>query len=270
MAASITPFISTSPTVGPAAPSGLRLVVLAQNLSLPDDLVLAPDLSIYFSDIGEGTIKRLGASGAVTLVVSGLREPEGIVFLPGGSLLLAEQGKNRLLRYYPTSGVLTTFLQLVNKTGRAGLDGIAFDPASETLIVPDSPNGDLLRVALDGKNVQVIARGLARPTDAAVDRDGSILVADEFGNSIRRIRIDGTPQIVARVPMPDDVLIDQNGDIYTNSLADGAIHVIRAGDGKDHIFWPGLADPQGIAWTADRNLVVAESGRHRIVELIFR
>lgn len=270
IASPATPLFTASPTTGVLTTFAVRLVVLAKDLSKPDDLAVAPDGSIYFSDIGDASVKRLDPPGGVTRVVSGIEEPEGIVFLPDGSLVVAEQAKNRLLRYDLSSRTLTTFLNLVNKTGKAGIDGIAFDSSRARVIVPDSPNGTILSVGTDGKNVRVLGRGLARPTGAAVESDGSVLVAEEDGDDVRRLRPDGTSQIVARVPMPDDVLVDQNGDIYANSLADGAVHLTRAADGQDYIFWRGLAGPQGLAWTGDGNLLVAEAGNHRIIELIIR
>jgi sugar lactone lactonase YvrE len=267
------PPVSTSPSPGPSSPASRtpHLVVLVQNLGLPDDLVLAPDHSIYFSDVGDGTIRRLGADGQVTLIISNLQEPEGLVFLPDGSLLVAEQGKNRLLRFDLTTKQLVTFLQLENRTGHPGLDGIALDRKTTTVVVPDSPNGSLLRVNADGTNVHVIARGMLRPTGADVEPDGSILIADENGNAIRRLPANGSAaQLVARVPIPDDVIVDAGGNIYANTLGDGAIHHIDARTGKDQIIWRGLSNPQGLIFDADGNLIVADPGNHRIVKLIIK
>lgn len=237
---------------------------------MPDDLALAPDGSIYFSDIGDGAVKRVDRNGKVTRVVSGLQEPEGIVFLPDGSILVGEQAKNRVLRYDLYTGSLTTFMQLENRTSQAGLDGLAFDPLTLTVIVPDSPNGTLLRVSQDAKSVQVLAHGLARPTGAAVEPDGSILVAEENGNAIRRIRRDGTSEVLAKAQLPDDVVVDRNRNIYFDSLGEGTVHVINASNGQDNIFWQGLAGPQGLIVDSDGNIIVAESGMHRIVALITR
>ncbi len=248
-----------------------RLVVLAQNQPGPDDLVLAPDGTIYFSDVGDQTVKHLDRAGHVTVVLSKVQEPEGLVFLPDGSLIIAEQGRNRLLRYDFNTKQLTTFLPLSNRTGAMGVDGIVFDSKTRTLIVPDSPNDTLLRVSTDGQQVRTLARGLVRPTGAAIAADGSILVADENGGDIRRVPATGGPPArVARMPVPDDVVVDAAGNIYVNTLNEGAIHRIDARTGKDEIFWQGLKEPQGIMLDADGNLIVAEAGSQRIIKIVLR
>lgn len=68
------------------------------------------------SDVVDGTIQHFTATGQRQVVVSGLNEPEGIVILPDGSLLIAEQGKNRLVRYNPLDRSVRSFLNLRNKT----------------------------------------------------------------------------------------------------------------------------------------------------------
>jgi hypothetical protein len=53
------------------------IVVLAGNLPGPDDLDLAPDGSLYLSDVKEGTVSRYTPDGRLRVVVSGLSAPEG-------------------------------------------------------------------------------------------------------------------------------------------------------------------------------------------------
>ncbi len=244
--------------------------MLATNLPSPDDLVLGPDGLIYFSDVVDGTIKRLESSGRLTLLLSGLSEPEGMVFLPDRSLVIAEQGKNRLVKYDFGANRLSTFLQLQNRTGQLGVDGIAWDPQSGSLLVPDSPNGTLLRVSADGKLTATIASGFARPTDAAVEANGSILVVDENGGAVLRIGSGGasSPQVIDRLPVPDDVVVGPDAAIYVNTINEGAVHRIDPASGKDEIIVRNLSNPQGIALDAAGNLVIADAGRHRLVRLI--
>ncbi len=159
------PTATLSPTAAPA-PLNLnpQVTVLAEHLPEPDDLVLAPDGSSYLSDVTEGTIKQYTSNGQLNPILSGLSAPEGMAFLPDGSLVIAEQGKNRLIRYDFNSHSLVPFLDLVNRTGNLGVDGILWDGTN--LIVPDSPNGTILEVSQDGKMVWQLASGLVRPTGA--------------------------------------------------------------------------------------------------------
>ncbi len=229
-----------------------------------------PDGSILFSDVGNGTINQIARDGRVTTLLRGLSEPEGIVVLPDGALIVAEQNKNRLLHFRPNAGQpATTWLTLENKTGSAGVDGIERDAATGALIVSDSPNGRILRVSADAKNVRVIATGLVRPTGMAIDRDGSLIVADEYGNAVVHVRADGRFESLGHCATPDDVAIDAAGNIFVACLGDNSVRMIDAHDGTIKMV-ASIRDPQGILVDADGNLVVAEAGLNRVVRLKIR
>jgi sugar lactone lactonase YvrE len=248
----------------------MHITVLADNLPGPDDLAVGTDGSFYMSDVVEGTIKRFTATGQRQVVVSGLSEPEGIVILPDGSLLIAEQGKNRLVRYNPQDRSVRSFLNLKNNTRQAGLDGIALDRQTSpvaTLIVPDSPNGTVLRVTLDGQSITEVARGFLRPTSVWAEADGGLLVTDENGGALSRIHTDGTVERVASLSIPDDVVEDSAGNIFVTTLGDGAVHLIAAGSGLDSILVSGLSSPQGLVLDVDENLIVTDPGHHRLIKI---
>ncbi len=160
-------------------------------------------------------------------------------------------------------------MELENKTGKPGVDGIVRDPATGDIIVPDSPNGRVLRVGADAKSVHVIATGLVRPAGAAIERDGSIIVADENGNAVLHVRADGRFESLGHFATPDDIAIDSAGNIFVASLGDNGIRVIDAHDGAVRLVAT-IQNPQGILVDAEGNLVVAESGRNRIVRIKIR
>jgi sugar lactone lactonase YvrE len=261
------PAATLTPTAAPII-TDPQVIVLADHLSDPDDLFLAPDGSIYLSDVGDGTVRRYTDNGGLQLVLSGLDEPEGMVILPDGSLVIAEQGKNRLVRYDPGIQTLSPFLDLTNTTGQDGVDGLAWDARSQTIIIPDSPNGTILRLSSDGKSVTQVASGFARPTGAWVEPDGSILVTDENGNSLHRIHPDGSIEKLAALSIPDDVIEDISGNILVVTLGDNAIHLISRDTGRDSILAVRPVDPQGIIFAADGNLVVTDPGNHRLIKLV--
>jgi sugar lactone lactonase YvrE len=222
------------------------------------------------SDVVDGTIKRFTATGQMQVVVSGLNEPEGMVILPDGSMLIAEQGKNRLVRYNPQDRSVRPFLNLRNNTRQMGVDGIAIDRQTAsipTLIVPDSPNGTVLRVSLDGISITEVAQGFVRPTSAWVEADGGLLVTDENGGVLSRIHTDGTVERVTSLSIPDDVVEDSAGNIFVTTLGDGAVHLIAAGTVLDSIFVSGLSSPQGLVLDVDENLIVTDPGHHRLIKI---
>ena len=264
-------------TAAPVAPTAVQTnltqpkeVVLAQGLVAPDDLALSPDGSIFVSDVTTGAIQQVRQDGSVQTVLVGLSEPEGMVFLPDGALVIAEQGKNRLVRYDFKTRQVSPFLNLKNPTGQAGVDGIALDAheeGNETILVPDSPVGVVRRISLDASSDIVLATGFVRPTGAWAAQDGSILVVDENSGWLARIRVDGSIERLARLSIPDDVVADAQGNIFVVTLGDHAIHKISGSDYHDTILRSDFIDPQGLLITPDGNLIVADQGHHRIVEI---
>lgn len=241
-----------------------QVVVLAENFLEPDDLVLAPNGSIYISDVRAGTINEYTSTGQLNLIASGLSAPEGMAFLPDGSLVIAEQGKNRLVRYDFQSRALLPFLDLLNHTNNLGVDGILWDGIN--LIVPDSPNGTVLEISSDAKTIRPIASGLARPTGAWLEADGNLLIADENGNAVFRLYRDSRLEKVADFPIPDDVIVDSNGNIFVITLGDDTVHVLT--ENQDVTLVSGLNDPQGIVFDRDGNLIVTDSGNHRLIKIL--
>jgi len=258
----------TLPAIPTATPVPLnpnpQIIVLAENFLEPDDLVLAPDGSIFISDVTEGTIKEYTPEGQLNLVLSGLSAPEGMAFLPDGSMVIAEQGTNRLVRYDFQSKALLLFLDLVNNTNNLGVDGIIFDGIN--LIVPDSPNGTVLEVSTDGKTVRQLASGLVRPTGAWIEPGGNLLIADEYGNAVFRLHRDGALEKIADFSIPDDVIADANGNIFVVTLGDDAVHLLTAN--QDLILVSGLNNPQGIIFDTDGNLIVTDSGNRRLLKVL--
>lgn len=240
--------------------------MLSNNFVEPDDLVLAPDGSIYISDVSAGTIKQYTTDGQLNLLVSGLRSPEGMVFLPDGSMIIAEQERNRLVRYDMSSKTLKPFLNLVNQTDQLGVDGILWDGTD--IIVPDSPNGTVLKVSPDGNTVRQIASGLTRPTGAWLEPTGDLLIADEYGGAIYRLHQDGTLDKLAYFSFPDDVVADASGNIFIVTLGDNAIHLLKGGTNEDVILVSNLNQPQGIIFDRDGNLIVSDSGNHRLLKVL--
>jgi sugar lactone lactonase YvrE len=261
---------ATSTNIPTATPVPLNLspqiILLAEDFLEPDDLVLAPDGSVYISDVTEGTIKQYTPQGQLNLILSGLSAPEGMAFLPDGSLIIAEQGNNRLIRYDFQSKTMLPFLDLPNRTNNLGVDGIIWNGSN--LIVPDSPNGTVLEVSVDGKTVRQLASGMVRPTGAWAEPDGNLLIADEYGNAIVRLYPDGTLEKIADFSIPDDVIEDPSGNIFVVTLGDNAIHVITAQNKEDVILVNGLADPQGLIFDLDGNLIVTDSGHHQLLKIL--
>jgi hypothetical protein len=92
-----------APTAVPAQPG---VTVLANGFGSPDDLAVDPrDGTIYFGDFSNNAVNRVPPDGGTPVpVATGIQEPEGIVILDDGRLIVAEQKTNRLLLVDPRDG----------------------------------------------------------------------------------------------------------------------------------------------------------------------
>jgi len=247
--------------------------VLLSGVGRPDDLTFDPQGRLLFSDFYHGTISRLNANGSVTIIVSGLAGPEGMVFLSDGTMIIAEQRTNRILTLAPGAKALTVLRALPGRPSglpcKDGVDGIALDATTNTLIVPDSPTGNVYRMSLDGKQLTLLASGIARPVGAAVDAQGNIYVADECGGVVVRITPDGKSTRIGGFGQPDDVAFDHHGNLLVIDLLP-SIHAlirVRQSTSKHEILANrGFIEPQGLIVDSNDNIYVSDDYANMIVE----
>jgi sugar lactone lactonase YvrE len=272
-----------SPTASPAltptstgapdtTPTHYTSQILLSGVGRPDDLAFDPQGHLLFSDFYHGTISRLNAKGSVTVLVTGLAGPEGIVALSDGTMIIAEQRTNRILALAPATKSLTVLRALPGIPGTApckdGVDGIALDATTNTLIVPDSPTGNVYRLSLDGKTLTLITSGIARPVGAVVDAQGTIYVADECGGAVVRITPDGRSTRIDGFGQPDDVAFDHHGNLLLIDLQP-SIHAlirVRQSTGKHEILASkGFIEPQGLVIDGNDNIYVSDDYANEIV-----
>jgi len=271
---------NTSPTLVPTltntpdtTPTRYTSQVLLSGVGRPDDLAFDPQGHLLFSDFYNGTVSRLNTNGSATTIVTGLAGPEGLVVLSNGAMIIAEQRTNRILALAPGAKSLTVLRAIPGTPGTAlckdGIDNIALDATTNTLIVPDSPTGNVYRLSLDGKKLTLIASGIVRPVGAVVDAQGTIYVADECGGAIVRITPDGRSTRITGFGKPDDVAFDHHGNLLLIDLLP-SIHAlirIRQSTGKHEILASkGFIEPQGLVVDGNDNIYVSDDYANKIVE----
>lgn len=273
--ATITPVVSPTSSATPGVtPQHYKTRVVVSGRHRPDDLIFDPQGRLVFSDFYAGTISRLNADGSITLLFSGLAGPEGMVYLPDGTLIVAEQRTNRILQIAPGSSAPTVLRSLPGTPSalacKDGVDGIALDPTNNTLIIPDSPIGNVYRMSLDGKTLTLLASGIVRPVGAAVDSQGNVYVADECGGAVVRITPAGTTTHIGGFGMPDDVAFDAQGNMLVIDLKPSIhalIRVLRSTGARQTLLSAGLIEPQGLLIDGRGNIYVADDYADTITEL---
>ncbi len=242
-----------------------NLQVLAVPGGQPDDITVDPRGRLLWGNLSRGTIERL-QGGRVVTIARGLSVPEGLLALRDGSLILAEQGPDRIDRIGPR-GHLSVLYRLAPVAGQEGVDGIGWDTRSSSLLVPDSPRGALLRYNLKTHRVRVLTTKLGRPVDAALDHAGNILVPDEHLGTLAVIGTRGRVTYRGRFATPDDVAVDGAGRIWVTTLGDNSLWSISP-HGVQHLAATGLQNPQGMRLDRCGDPVVVEQGAGRIVRVL--
>ncbi len=147
-----------------------------------------------------------------------------------------------------------------------------------------APDGTLWWVEIEGGRIGCLApEGPVffeiggRPNGAAFDRDGILWIADQGMNAIRRFdpamgrasnfadRVDGGP-----LGKPNDLCFDRVGRLVFTCSNDARIEPIgyvcrMTADGHVEKIADGLMFPNGIAFSPDGALVIAETYRQRLI-----
>ena len=276
-------------------------------LASPSSVALGPDGSLYIADAGNRRIRKVSSDGTITTVagtgrrgpigddrpaaadvplaspagVAGtgprgavgddgpataapLASPAGVAVAPDSSLYIADQGDQRIRKISP-AGIITT----VAGTDERGLSG-------------------------DGGPATTAQ--LASPDKVAVAPDGSLYIADQGNQRIRKVspegvittvagtsgqgdRGDGGPATAAQLGFPTGIAVGPDGSLY---IADENNHRLRkvgpdgvittvAGTGEWGDSGDGgpattaqLASPSDVAVGPDGNLFIVDRGNHRL------
>ena len=205
------------------------------------------DGALWCSDIADGKVLRIAASGAVMLIADSLLRPSGLGWLPDGRLLVVAGEQRQLLRRdFDTWDVHADLSSLVPATcndmvvdarGRAyvgnwGFDYEAGDKPATTVLLCVDPNG----------HARVVADHLAFPNGSVITPDGrTLIVAETFASRLSAFDIADDGSLSGRRVWaateganPDGICLDADGAIWLASPPSSEVIRVLEGGAVTH------------------------------------
>ncbi|HXF04152.1 MAG TPA: hypothetical protein VNM72_01900 [Blastocatellia bacterium] len=286
--------IDASGIITTVAGSGIRGMggdgqpALAAQFNAPAALALAPDGKLLIADLGNQRIRSLDASAIVRTEAGGglgdggpataalLNLPYGLVSDSAGTLYIADTNNHRIRKVVASQGSDGTTLTIttIAGTGQSGFSGdggpaiearlnfprgLALDPQGN-LYIADTNNHRIRRIDPWGRITTVAGNGtpgfsgdgqpavraqLRFPLAVAVDAMGTLYIADAGNNRVRRVDASGIITTVAGT--------GERGSGGDDDTADKAQ----------------LHTPAALAFDKDGNLLIADTGNHKIRKIDF-
>lgn len=245
------------------AGNGWKYRVVEQNLPGIDNLVAAPDGSLYATQElpnGGGKVIRWHR-GKIKTVIVGLNRADGLL-LHGNSLYITEEVEDgRVLEYDLATKKQRTLAALHRP------EGIDLLPDGDLVVAEDNISGRLMRVPRRGRQpVEVILGGLNRPEGVAVNPDGAVVFAETETGRVLSYKEGDVTVVVDDLDEPDQVEFAPDGALWITEDVKNA-RLLRLKNGTLETVLSGLRLPQGMAFGADGTVWLAEQGRQRLLAI---
>jgi uncharacterized protein (TIGR03437 family) len=207
----------------------------AAQLDAPYGLVLDGAGNLYVADLGNARVRVIAADGVIRAVAAGARfnQPRNVAVDRFGNLYISDFGDHRVYR--------VTRAGAVERVAGLGWPGSIGD--GEVVVAEYAP--------------------LRAPADLAVDRNGTLYIADSGNGRVRKIERGLMSTVTVadiELALPTGLALDSNDNLY---VADKAIaSVVRLTPSADRVATAEqLQEPRAIAFDRAGNLLIADLGR---------
>ena len=249
-------------------------------LNYPDSIALDSRGNLFIGELGR--VRKVSVDGTISTVAGGGSNSPGdggpatgarlfsavrVAVDGAGNLFVADQNYN---------DDTDTYDYLIHKVSRDGIisnltptpialccyGDMAADAAGNLFV---SAGPVIWKVSPDGVQTVMAGNGsygassgdgrpatqaqLSGPTAVAVDAEGGLIIADDFGRNIRKVSPDGIIRSVASIPNSAPVVSGDGGPAVSAQL---------------QLAVPGLSSQGGLAADSEGNLYIAETGAHRV------
>ena len=217
----------------------------ADGVQGPDDVAVAPDGTVYWTEVFSGVVKKLTPGGAIVPVAQLPPGANGITIAPDG-------------RIYVNTTILSDTLWEVYPDGSAPrliAENLGFPNAMDVgpdgfIYVPSwIVHKTVLKVNPDTGDTTTAAMGFQSPLSVRFDPAGRMHVLDQIAHEIVRVNlVTGAKTLVAEIPPnADNFNFDSRGHLYVSSAEDGAIRRLMNSGKLKEINPAGMILPGGLA-----------------------
>jgi len=262
------------------------------SLTHPTSLAVDGSGNVYIADHEARKVRKVASDGTISTFAgtgnqgfggdgglatdADLDDVNGVAADAAGNVYISDMSQHRVRRV-DGSGIITT----VAGNGSAGFSGdggaatdaqlnapvgMAFDAAGNMYIADAANNrirkvdtgGVITTVAGDGNagwtgDGEALTRSLNFPVSLAVDAEGTLYIADVGNNLVRQLTLDGQLQTVA------------GGQVSEC----GSFQPLAGFGGDGVAAWgSALNEPSGVAVNAKGELLIADTGNHRIRKVV--
>ncbi len=155
-------------------------------LDFPAGLAFTPSGTLHVAEYGSGEISAVSPGGVVTLVATGLAQPQALASDSSGVLYAAARwcrGEQDCIWKILPNGTKSWFADIEHSS----LHALAFGPDGNLYVSsPAGRQSGVLRIAPDG-SIKNLAVGYLVASGLAFDLAGNLYVSDDRDNSITRI-----------------------------------------------------------------------------------
>jgi len=246
-----------------------RRTVLAEGPPGLDNLVVAPDGTIYVTNFVQGNVWRVDEATRHLDPLwpdRSLAMPFSVSEAPDGSLLVGD-----------FTAVSRVQGDQVTRVSRLLVDGLQmFVPAvaqiGSDLYFSDflPPDGRIVRLHLDSGRREQVATGFGFPWTVREGEAGHLLVVDQALGTVS----DVDPGNGVKVPLleglrsPSGLAVDAaRRTIYVSDTGAGRVVAVGLADHRSRVFARGLAAPEGVAVDGAGSVLVVEGDAGRLVRI---
>ncbi|MBN4055337.1 SMP-30/gluconolactonase/LRE family protein [bacterium AH-315-K03] len=225
--------------------------VLLENVPMPNAMEGGPDGLLYFPVMAANEIWRINLQGGEPEVVArDLGVPDAIKFDAQGFIVSTQVASGQVLRINPSNGEKTVLATIA-----PGLDNLSF--VGDRLFV-SSISGQINEILGDGKFRSLVPDGLNWPLGLAVDKNGTLFVAD--GGFTYSLHPGGELQVIG-------MLFSPNFPGYTRGVAatDSGEFIVTTASGQVSCWNPARHELEVLAEGFDQLYGVAVSAKGAVL-----